>query len=121
MAAHKHLYKLLALLFFVNLVLSDATSVISIATSLATAICTVKWLVYGLLPTIALVMFMLAGLAYAAGQAFGAETKARAQNWAMNLLVGGVVGIVLAIIAPAILNIFVTGSGMSAYSNLCPS
>ena len=121
MAARKHLYKLLTLLFFVNLVLGDATSVISVATSLATAICTVKWLVYGMLPTIALVMFMLAGLAYAAGQAFGAETKAKAQNWAMNLLVGGVVGIVLEILAPAILNIFVQNTGMSSYAKLCPS
>jgi fucose 4-O-acetylase-like acetyltransferase len=112
------LYKLLALLLFVDLA---AATVTSIATALASAICTVKWLVYGLLPTIALVMFLLAGLAYAAGQAFGAETKARAQNWAMSLLVGGVVGIILAIIAPALLSMFVTGTGMAAYATICPA
>jgi hypothetical protein len=116
MVARKHLYKLLALLLFLNVASATVTS---IATSLAKAICSVKWLVYGLLPTVALVMFLLAGLAYAAGQAFGAETKARAQNWAMNLLVGGVVGIVLAIIAPAILSIFVQNTGMSDYSSFC--
>jgi hypothetical protein len=93
-----------------------AATVTSIATALAAQICTIKYLIYGLLPTVALVMFLLGGLAYAAGQAFGAETKARAQNWAMALLVGGVIGIVLVILAPALLSVFVTGTAMATFN-----
>jgi ABC-type multidrug transport system permease subunit len=95
-----------------------AATLTSIASSLKSQICTVKYLVYGLLPTVALVMFLLGGLAYAAGQAFGAETKARAQNWAMALLVGGVIGVVLVILAPALVSVFVTGTAMQAW-NTC--
>ena len=111
----KRIYIFLALLLAMGVA---AATVTSIATSLRNQICTVKYLVYGLLPTVALVMFFLAGLAYAAGQAFGAETKARAQNWAMALLVGGIIGLVLVLLAPAIVSIFVTGTGMQAW-NTC--
>jgi len=118
MATYKHLYKLLALILLANLASATATS---IATQLAAALCTIKWIVYGLLPTVALIMFMLAGLAYASGQVFGAETKARAQNWATSLLVGGIVGIVLAILAPAILDIFVRSNPtMAQFASICP-
>jgi len=71
------------------------------------ALCSVRMIVVQVLPTLALVLFFLAGLAYAAGQVFGAETKARAQNWAMSLIVGGIVGIMLAVMAPIMVGAFV--------------
>jgi len=110
----KHVF--LALLLAVGVASATVTS---IASQLAGNICTVKYLIFGLLPTIALVMFLLAGLVYAAGQAFGAETKAKAQGWAMSLLVGGIIGIVLVVLAPALLSIFVSGTAMDSF-NTCP-
>jgi len=78
------------------------------ASAIKVGLCYFKILVTGVLPTLALILFLFAGLAYAAGQAFGAETKAKAQGWAMSLLVGGIIGIVLAVLAPILVQIFVT-------------
>jgi uncharacterized membrane protein len=88
-------------------VVSATPSTSSMASRIATSLCDFKVLVTGVLPTLALILFLFAGLAYAAGQAFGAETKAKAQGWAMSLLVGGIIGIVLAVLAPILVNIFV--------------
>jgi len=78
------------------------------ASAIRVGLCYFKILVTGVLPTLSLILFLFAGLAYAAGQAFGAETKAKAQGWAMSLLVGGIIGIVLAVLAPILVQIFVT-------------
>jgi uncharacterized protein YacL len=94
-----------------------AATVTSVASQLAMQICTIRYLIYGLLPTVALVMFLLAGLVYAAGQAFGAETKAKAQGWAMSLLVGAIIGIVLVVLAPALLSVFVSNTAMQAFNS----
>ncbi|MCX6776159.1 MAG: hypothetical protein NT130_04915 [Candidatus Micrarchaeota archaeon] len=95
----------------------SATSTSGMASNIAASLCSFKVLVMGILPTLALILFLFAGLAYAAGQAFGAETKAKAQGWAMSLLVGGIIGIVLAVLAPLLVGIFVgmsTGTGFIA-------
>ncbi|NYZ75741.1 hypothetical protein H0N98_00640 [Candidatus Micrarchaeota archaeon] len=85
-----------------------AATTTSMAAAIALGLCGFKTLVYGVLPTLALIMFLFAGLAYAAGQAFGAEMRAKAQGWAMSLLVGGIIGIFLAVLAPILVTIFVS-------------
>jgi len=89
-------------------VVSASTS--AMAVNIAKSMCDFKILVTGVLPTLSLILFLFAGLAYAAGQAFGAETKAKAQGWAMSLLVGGIIGIVLAVLAPILVGIFINMS-----------
>jgi len=91
-----------------------ATTGTSIASGIAAQLCQIKSLIVGIIPTIALIMFLLAGLVYAAGQTFGAEMKAKAQGWAMSLLVGGIVGIIIAVLAPLLVNVFINmGGGMA--------
>ena len=62
-----------------------------------------------LLPTVALLMIIAAGVLYAAGQFMGAETRARASVWATAMLTGAVIAILIAVIAPWILNMVWTG------------
>ena len=102
-------FKQLIALLLINSANATVTSIVSV---LASEVCSIKYLVYGIMPTVALVLFLLAGFVYAAGQAFGAETKAKAQGWAMSLLVGGVMGIIIIILAPALITIFTTGTEM---------
>ena len=86
----------------------------SVASNISNQLCNIRNLITGIIPTIALIMFLLAGLAYAAGQTFGAEMKAKAQGWAMSLLVGGIVGILIAVVAPFLVNVFIgMGGGIS--------
>jgi len=88
-----------------------ATNPSTVGTTIASQLCQLKALIVTILPTIALIMILIAGLAYAAGQAFGAETKAKAQGWAMSLLVGGIVGILLVVVAPVLIDAFAGMSG----------
>lgn len=94
------------------------TSITATVTAITTALCGIRSLIIGIVPTISLILILLAGLAYAAGQAFGAETKAKAQGWAMSMLVGGIIGILLVIIAPFVVDTFANLNGLKgAY---CP-
>lgn len=83
------------------------------AGSITKQLCDIQKLITGVLPTLALIMFFLAAIAYAAGQVFGAEMKAKAQGWAMSLIVGGMIGIILAVIAPYIVGQFAAMIGGS--------
>ncbi|VVB73673.1 Uncharacterised protein [uncultured archaeon] len=56
-----------------------------------------------LLPIFAFVLFILAGVAYAVGNFFGAETRAKAIGYAMNMLTGAIIGLILSIVMPSIL------------------
>ncbi|MEM3555925.1 MAG: hypothetical protein QXF56_04375 [Candidatus Micrarchaeia archaeon] len=98
-------------LLLLLLPLVSATSTTGMASTIRKALCDFQVLVYTVLPTLALIMFLFAGLAYAAGQVFGAEMRAKAQGWAMSLLVGGILGIFIAVLAPILVDIFTRMSG----------
>jgi uncharacterized membrane protein len=56
-----------------------------------------------LLPVASMLMVVIAGVIYAAGQVMGAETRARANVWATACLTGALVGILIYAIAPSVL------------------
>ena len=57
-----------------------------------------------LLPVAAMLMVVIAGVIYAAGQIMGAETRARANVWATACLTGALVGLLIYAIAPSVLD-----------------
>jgi len=59
--------------------------------------------VKGLLPVAAMLMIVLAGVIYAAGQIMGAETRARANVWATACLTGALIAVLIAVIAPEVM------------------
>jgi len=59
--------------------------------------------IHSLLPVAAMLMIVLAGVIYAAGQIMGAETRARANVWATACLTGALIAVLIAVIAPAVL------------------
>ncbi len=59
--------------------------------------------VRSLLPIVAFLMVVCAGVVYAAGQFLGAETRARASVWATAMLVGAIIGFVIVLITPILL------------------
>jgi hypothetical protein len=78
------------------------------------ALCEVYCLVSDLLPVLAFVLFVLAGVAYAAGQFFGAEMRAKAIGLAMNMITGAIIGLILSAVGP---NILTALGGATAISN----
>jgi len=68
--------------------------------------CAISSLCVGLrdmLPVAAMLMIILAGVIYAAGQMMGAETRARANVWATACLTGALIAILIAVVAPSVL------------------
>ena len=57
-----------------------------------------------MLPVVAMLMIILAGVIYSTGQMMGAETRARANVWATAALTGALIAILIAVIAPAVLS-----------------
>ncbi|VVB58407.1 Uncharacterised protein [Candidatus Anstonella stagnisolia] len=66
-----------------------------------------------LLPVAAMLMIVLAGVIYAAGQIMGAETRARANVWATACLTGALIAVLIAAIAPPMLTAIYGQSGVS--------
>jgi uncharacterized membrane protein len=56
-----------------------------------------------LLPVAAMLMIVIAGVIYAAGQVMGAETRARANVWATAALTGALIAVLIYAIAPSVL------------------
>ncbi|VVC01054.1 Uncharacterised protein [uncultured archaeon] len=65
-----------------------------------------------LVPVAAMLMVLLAAVIYATGQMMGAETRARANVWATSCLTGALIGILISVIAPAVLTT-ISGSTIS--------
>ncbi|MEM4633765.1 MAG: hypothetical protein QW275_01285 [Candidatus Anstonellaceae archaeon] len=57
-----------------------------------------------LVPIAAMLMILLASVIYATGQMMGAETRARANVWATSCLTGALIGILISVVAPAVLH-----------------
>ena len=58
----------------------------------------------GILPVAAMLMVVLAGVLYAAGQVMGAETRARANVWATAALTGALMAVLIVVISPPVLS-----------------
>ena len=98
---------ILALLALFVLPMAFATSALSnVNTAIFGLYCDLK----SLLPVAVMLMIVLAGVIYAAGQMMGAETRARANVWATSCLTGALVGLLIATIAPAVLSVIAGGS-----------
>lgn len=78
------------LLMSLSFAATDTTS-----QKLTSALCDVKKTLDSVLPVVAFVLFVLAGTAYAVGQFFGAEMRARANTWAMSCVTGAIIGLLI--------------------------
>ena len=64
-----------------------------------------------IVPVVVLGLFVFAGVVYAVGQAFDASTRQKAQSWAMAMIVGGIIGILIVIVAPWLVRFLLGFSG----------
>jgi hypothetical protein len=104
----KKLIALLAIFALANLALANPASDEGV-TRLKRAVGSFCGALKDLLPVVSMLMVVVAGVIYAAGQIMGAETRARANVWATSCLTGAIIGILIATIAPEILNILLPG------------
>ena len=67
--------------------------------------------VLGLIPLVAMLMIVIAGVVYGAGQIMGAETRARANVWATACLGGALIAILIVVVSKPVLQAIYSGQG----------
>ena len=72
-----------------------------------------------MLPVAAMLMIVMAGVIYAAGQMMGAETRARTNVWATAALTGALMAILISVVAPSVLNTIYNPSGLPSKEIKC--
>ena len=91
-------------LFAMGVLFAADASTTAAETQLKSALRSICNLAAATLPVIAFVLFILAGVAYAAGNFFGADARAKSVGWAMNMITGAVIAFLLWIIGPVIVS-----------------
>ena len=64
-----------------------------------------------MLPVVAMLMLVMAGVIYASGQVLGAETRARANVWATACLTGALISILIVVVAQPVLQSILSDAG----------
>ena len=88
---------------FAIVALFAALSFPTMLTSIQYAISQLCISLKAILPVTAMMMLVLAGVIYAAGQMLGAETRARANVWATACLTGALIAILIVVVAQPVL------------------
>jgi len=90
----------------------------SASSKLTQTLCQLYKDINSIIPVVAFVLFILSGVAYAAGNFFGAEMRARAVTWSMSMLTGAIIGLLITQFASIIItNLMGTGASITT---LCP-
>lgn len=100
--------KLFIFFFFVTILFAQTTN-------LTVALKNFCDFLYNIVGEVAILMILLSSIVYTGGQFFGAETRARANVWATNMLTGAIIGIVIIVLLPGFLAAMIGGS----YSGGC--
>ena len=78
--------------------------------TLTSQLCNIIIGVRTVIGVIALVMFLLGGILYAVGHFMPAagNVKASMQGWAMGMILGGVIGVILVLVAPFLVGLLLS-------------
>ena len=86
-----------------GLVAADATD------SVSAGLCELYNLVKSVLVIVIFLLVVTAAIVYAGGQLLGAETRARASVWATSMFIGALIGVLIYIIMPMIIEAMIPG------------
>ncbi|MGC9132767.1 MAG: hypothetical protein ACP5HJ_04015 [Candidatus Micrarchaeia archaeon] len=73
---------------------------------LSSALCNAVGIIKASVTIIAVAMFVVGGLLYAIGNLLTGGMKQSAHGWAQSLIIGGIVGIILVLLAQPLVNLF---------------
>ena len=74
--------------------------------TLANSLTQIKDQINAIIPVVALMMIVLAGLIYGIGQVMGAEVRGKSAVWAQALLIGAILGLLIAALADPLVGLF---------------
>lgn len=82
--------------------------------NLSSSLDNIKTQILTIVPVVSLMMIVLAGLIYGIGQVMGAEIRGRSAVWAQALLIGAILGLLIAALADPLVNLFKGAALISA-------
>ena len=100
-----------ALVLLVCLAVLEALAYASVLGTVQDAVSQMCTNLKSLLPVTAMMMLILGGVIYAAGQMMGAETRARANVWATACLTGALIAILIVVVAQPVLQTIYGNAG----------
>ncbi|MEM4589803.1 MAG: TrbC/VirB2 family protein [Candidatus Micrarchaeia archaeon] len=103
-------------IFIISFSFAQTTGSAQASDKLKKTLCDLYTDLNSVIPTVAFVLFVLAGVAYAGGQFFGAETRAKSISWSMSMVTGAVIGLLIVQVASVLI------SNLSGYklNDICP-
>jgi hypothetical protein len=113
---------------FSTLAFSQSTNSTA-STSVTSALCKIYNTIRNVIFLLGLTLAILGGAIYAASALMPGSHKAGFQGYGMGMIIGGVLGVAIAVAAPYILNLIVqanqnsilTGTGVAGANGLCAS
>ena len=115
-----NLNKIYVATFVLAILMATVYAASAAADTISQAVCSLYNVLKSLLPIIGFVLFVLAGVAYAAGNFFGAEMKSKAQGWGMTALVAGIIMLVILLMAPLLITALYPSTGFGTSPTGCP-
>ncbi len=97
-----------------NLVLS--VSYANLTSSITTTICQIFNTIHSVIFVLGLALMVVGAALYAAGNVMPSDQKSQVQGYGMSMIFGGVIGVIIALAAPAILSII---SGQASIAASC--
>jgi drug/metabolite transporter (DMT)-like permease len=73
----------------------------------------------GIIPIVSVILLVTAGLVYAIGKVLGQEFRSKTESWATTIAIGAILGLILAVSAPLIVETLVDSMGMEASEYTC--
>ncbi|MGC9099266.1 MAG: hypothetical protein ACP5HW_01820 [Candidatus Micrarchaeia archaeon] len=113
-----NMWKAVYYLFFATTVIGVVTAQNTL-TTVSSAFCSLVSAVRSIIALFAVVMFLIGGVLYAVGHflPLAGNLKSSVQGWALGIILGGIVGVILVIIAQPIVNMFAGfGNGLTSVS-----
>ena len=101
-------YVILAALVAISVLAATSVTILGTLQDAVSSLCTQA---KSLLPVTAMLMLIMGGVIYAAGQLLGAETRARANVWATACLTGALIAILMVVVAPPVLQMIYGDQG----------
>jgi len=109
--------KIILGLSLLGIAFGDVGTVTTINTTLISSqLCEVVKAIKGIAVVLAVAMFVIGGILYAIGNLLSGQMKQSAHGWAQGLIIGGVVALVLVLIAQPLVGIFAQMGGLDTVS-----
>ncbi len=110
---------LLAVLGTLAVVISPVAAQLGGASSVTNELCTIANDIHSVVFVLALVLLILGGILYAAAHIMPPQQRGGIQGYAFGMIIGGIIGVIIVLIAPWLINQVIAGSGTSVVGTGC--